>query len=179
MHKAADSICVKMVSAHKESAEVVALLCCCLRYLKIRGYRPYPSVPVLVCAPRFARENKKNFFSLRLPCLFDRSIYPHHHPHNVFFSLSWSRDLRWRLNSRSLRHGFDLKWFRFRNSLLWSIFAPWRKHRATCLSYFSVSACSILLYLTCIQFLRKKRFSLPSGANLGGGCRGCAPPSLR
>lgn len=103
MLKAGDSICVEMVSAHKESADVVALLCCCLRYLKIQEYRPYPSVPVLVCAPGFARENKKNFFSLRLPCLFDRSIYPHHHPHNDFFSVSRSRDLRWRLNSRSLR----------------------------------------------------------------------------
>ena len=69
--KASVSICVKMVYVHKESAEVVALLCCCLRYLKIRECRPYPSVPVLVCAPGFARENEKNFFSLRLPCLFD------------------------------------------------------------------------------------------------------------
>lgn len=147
MLKAGDSICVKMVSANKQSAKVVALLCCCLRYIKIREYRLYPSVPVLVCAPGFARENKKNFFSLRVPCLFDRSIYPPHHPHNDFFSLSRSRDWRWRLNSRSLRREFDLKWFRFRNSLLWSIFAPWRKHRATYLSYLSVSARSFLPYL--------------------------------
>lgn len=155
MLKAGDSICVEMVSAHTESAEMVALLCCCLRYLKIREYRSYPSVPVLVCAPGFARENKKTFFSLHLPCLFDRSIYPPHHPHNDFFSLSWSRDLRWRLNSRSLRHWFDLKWFRFRNSLLWSIFAPWWKHHATCPSYLFVSARFFLPYLNRIQLLRK------------------------
>ena len=92
---------------------------------------------------------------MRLPCLFDRSIYPPHHPHNDFFSLSRSRDLRWRLNSTSLRHGFDLKWFRFRNSLLWSIFAPWRKHRATCPSYLFVSARSFLPYLNRIQLLRR------------------------
>ena len=64
MLKAGNSICVKIVSAHTESAEVVALLCCCLRYLKIREYRPYPSVPVLVCAPGFAHENKKRTSSV-------------------------------------------------------------------------------------------------------------------
>ena len=51
MLKDGDSICVKMVSVRKESVEVVALLCCCLRYLKLRECLPYPSVPVLVSAP--------------------------------------------------------------------------------------------------------------------------------
>lgn len=100
---------------------------------------------------------KRSF--LCLSCLFDRSIHPPNHPPlEDFVSFSRSRDLRWRLNSRSLRHNyFNLKWFRFRNSLLWSIFAPWRKHHATCRSYLSVSARSFLLHLTCIQFPRKEK----------------------
>lgn len=157
MLKAGDSICVEMVSAHKERAEVVALLCCCLRYLKIREYRPYPSVQVLVWVPGFARENKKIFLVFVMSIRpFDPPTQPP--PLEDFVSLSRSRDLRWRLNSRSLRHNyFNLKWFRFRNSLLWSIFAPWRKHHATCRSYLSVSARSFLLHLTCIQFLRKEK----------------------
>ena len=76
MLKDGDSICVKMVSVHKESVEVVALLCCCLRYLKLRECLPYPSVPVLVSAP--------GFFFLPLSCLFDRSIHPPNHPPQRF-----------------------------------------------------------------------------------------------
>ena len=96
MLKDGDSICVKMVSVHKESVEVVALLCCCLRYLKLRECLPYPSVPVLVSARGF-------FFCLCHVYSTVRSTHPTT-PHKDFFSLSRSRDLRWRLNSRSLRH---------------------------------------------------------------------------
>lgn len=161
MLKAGDSICVEMVSAHTESAEMVALLCCCLRYLKIREYRPYPSVSVLVCAPGFARENKKTFFSLRLPCLFDRSIYPPHHPHNDFFSLSRSRDLRWRLNSRSLRHGLTLSGFAF--AIACSGASLHHGGSTTQLARVTFSSLLVFFFLILIaySFSEKERFSLP------------------
>ena len=92
MLKAGEPICVKMVSAHKESAEVVALLCCCLRYFKIQECLPYPSVPVFVCAPGFVRENKKTFLAFVYSTV--RSTHPTT-PHKDFFRLSRSRDVRW------------------------------------------------------------------------------------
>lgn len=160
--KASVSICVKMVYAHKESAEVVALVCCCLRYLKIRECRPYPSVPVLVCAPGFARENKKTFFSLRLPCLFDRSNYPPNHPPQRFLqSLSVKRlalAIKFQVTST---YSLTLSGFAFAIACCWSIFAPWWKPHNLPELPFCLRR-SFLPYLNRIQLLRRGKFFVAS-----------------
>ena len=114
-------------------------------------------------APRGLRAKIKRPF-LRLPCLFDRSIYPPHHPHKDFLSLSRSRDLRWRLNSRSPQHIIH----HFKSGFAFAIacFGASLHHdgSTTQLAGVTFPSLPVLFFfiLPAYSFSGKKRFSLPS-----------------